>query len=135
MKWDRVVQRTDGMPVLFIKVLWRGWGRSISIHKIVYPDVWGQFHTHPANAIRLILWGGYVEEMYDGDMRYWRPGMFGRIRPEDTHRINRLIHPRPSYSLWLRGKVTHDIYLKGSGWPIEWQDLPAIGASDTEKDL
>lgn len=116
--WDRSINsERDGLPVLFIKyiVAWRGC--RIDLHKIIYPDPWECFHSHPAGwAIRIILWGGYVEEMYDGTMRYWRPGRIGIVRHSDVHRINRLLSARPSYSLWIRGKVRHQTQLRGTGW-------------------
>lgn len=39
---------------------WRGW--RLDLHKFVRADDASCFHTHPAKAFRLILWGGYVEE-------------------------------------------------------------------------
>jgi len=131
MKWDKVVNsERDGLPILHIKHLFHWRGRRIDLHKIEWPDPWECFHSHPARAIRIILWGGYVEEMYDGVMRYWRPGRIGMVRHFDIHRINRLLHERPSYSLWIRGKVRHPTQLKGTGWPIELQDT-WHGSSET----
>lgn len=116
--WDRTIDsERDGLPVLFIKNLLKLWGRRIQLHKIVYPDPRECFHSHPARAIRIILWGGYTEEMFDGTIRTWRPGMIGIVRHDDIHRINRLRRERPSYSLWLRGKVRHQTLLRGDGWP------------------
>lgn len=76
LKWDKIVKsEDDGLPVLLIKNLLHLFGRRIDLHKIVWPDKWECFHSHPANwAIRIILWGGYVEEMHDGTMRRWWPG-------------------------------------------------------------
>jgi hypothetical protein len=85
--------------------------RAGFIHRIETPDDPGKFHTHPATAFRLILRGGYVEEMEDGTLREWRPGMFGIVRPETCHRIDRLLDG-PSWSLWLRGERTHEIHIK-----------------------
>ncbi|MAS67358.1 MAG: hypothetical protein CMK82_11260 [Pseudomonadales bacterium] len=121
--WNKTVNsERDGLPVLFIKNLIHLFGRRIDLHKIVYPDPRECFHSHPARAIRIILWGGYVEEMFDGTHRRWWPGKIGIVRHSDIHRINRLLKERPSYSLWIRGKVRHETQLKGSGWPIELQD-------------
>lgn len=135
MKWDKVLKsEKDGLPLLYIKTLLSFGGRSIRLHKIIYPDPWEQFHTHPGRAIRIILWGGYVEEMLDGTMRTWKPGMIGLVRHDDCHRINRLLHemPRASYSLWLRGKARHETMLKGTGWPVEWRNRPGLGAVNNE---
>lgn len=134
MKWDRVqISEKDGLPLIYIKTLFSFGGRSIRLHKIIYPDPWEQFHTHPGRAIRIILWGGYVEEMHDGTMREWLPGMIGLLRHDDCHRINRLRHERPSYSLWLRGKARHETMLKGTGWPVEIRNRPGLGAVKNEE--
>jgi hypothetical protein len=118
--WDQTIDGDDGLPLLLIKKLFSFMGRGVWLHKIVWPDPWERFHTHPASwAVRIILWGGYVEEMHDGTMRYWRPGSIGIVRHDDCHRINRLLRERPSYSLWIRGKRRHPIYLKGDAWPVE----------------
>lgn len=124
MKWDRTVDsERDGLPVLYIKHLLHLLGRRIDLHKIIYPDPWECFHSHPARwAVRIILWGGYTEEMYDGTIRKWWPGKIGIVRHSDVHRINRLLSGRPSYSLWIRGKVRHQTQLRGTGWPVELQD-------------
>jgi hypothetical protein len=122
--YDRTVDsERDGLPVLYIKYLlyWRG--RRVDLHKIIYPDPWECFHSHPASwAIRIVLWGGYVEEYYDGTMVERKPGHIGIVRHSDVHRINRLRYGTPSYSLWIRGKVRHQTQLRGTGWPAELQD-------------
>lgn len=130
--WSRAVtSERDGLPVLLIKNLVHLFGRRIDLHKIVYPDPWECFHRHPASwAIRIVLWGGYVEEYYDGTMKARRPGHIGIVRHTDIHRINRLRRERPSYSLWFRGKVRHQTQLKGTGWPVELQDT-WHGSSET----
>jgi hypothetical protein len=122
--WNNVIHsERDGLPLLLIKNLFHWRGRRIDLHKIVWPDPWECFHSHPAKwAIRIILWGGYVEEMHDGTMRRWWPGKIGIVRHDDIHRINRLLKERPSYSLWLRGKVRYPTGLFGTGWPIELQN-------------
>lgn len=122
--YDKVVRsERDGLPLLHIKNLFHWRGRRIDLHKIEWPDPWECFHSHPASwAIRIILWGGYVEELKDGTMINWWPGKIGIVRNDTVHRINRLRHERPSYSLWIRGKVRHETLLTGSGWPLELQD-------------
>lgn len=132
IKWDKTItSERDGLPVLFIKHLFKWRGRRIDLHKIVWPDSWECFHSHPASwAIRIILWGGYVEEMYDGTMRKWWPGKIGIVRHSDVHRINRLLKERPSYSLWVRGKIRHPTYLKGTGWPVELQNTGHESSED-----
>jgi len=121
--YDRTVEsERDGGPLIQIKHIFHWRGYRIDLHKILWPDPWECFHSHPASAIRIILWGGYTEEYHDGTMRARKPGHIGIVRHSDVHRINRLQHERPSYSLWFRGKIRHPTQLKGSGWPIELQD-------------
>jgi hypothetical protein len=129
--WDKTLNsERDGEPLLFMKHIWAWRGFRIDLHKIIYPDPWECFHSHPANAIRVILWGGYVEEYYDGKMVERKPGHIGIVRHDDIHRINRLRFERPSYSLWFRGKVRYQTQLKGTGWPLELQDT-YHGSSET----
>jgi len=116
MRWDRVIwnKGNEGDPVFAIKTLFRlpgGW--RIRIHKFVQPDLEGCFHSHPAHAWRLILWGGYVEQTPDGKFHSWKPGSFGHIAPEFEHRIHRLINYKASYSLWIRGPMIRDVKTKG----------------------
>jgi len=90
-------------------------GRRADLHRMVAPDAPGCFHTHPARAVRIVLWAGYVEELEDGSMRHWRPGMVGVVHPQLSHRIASLPRGR-SYSLWIRGRKTHQTQLRGPGW-------------------
>lgn len=122
--YDRAVNsERDNLPLLYIKYIFAWRGRRIDLHKIIYPDPWECFHSHPASwAIRIILWGGYTEELHDGTMKEWKPGMIGIVRHDCIHRINRLRSGRPSYSLWIRGKVRHPTGLFGTGWPVELQN-------------
>lgn len=116
-KWDReVINEVTLGPVLKIKNLVQWRGRVIRIHKIMKADARGQFHSHPARAIRIVLWGGYVEEMEDGRMKRWRMGGVGVVSPHFVHRIHQLPNG-VSYSLWLRGKERFPTYLRGPGWP------------------
>jgi hypothetical protein len=120
--WDKTVNsERDGLPLLYIKNLIHWRGRRIDLHKIVYPDPWECFHSHPARAIRIILWGGYTEELQDGTIVSWWPGKIGLVQHDTVHRINRLRYASPSYSLWIRGKVRHPTGLFGTGWPLELQ--------------
>jgi hypothetical protein len=124
------------------KQCWRMW--ELHIHKMVNADMPDCFHTHPAFSWRLVIWGGYIEEYYRTarGMDLWgypgqtpplpddiaagryteiakrpcRPGFFGQIRPELTHRIHALLNGKASWSLWLRGPIVADIELVGAGW-------------------
>lgn len=104
-------------PTMLIKHLGNSKGRKADLHVMVAPDAMDCFHTHPAHAIRFIFWGGYIEELEDGTKKTWRPGMVGLVRPELCHRIHALRNDR-SYSLWLRGRKTHSIQLRGPGWTL-----------------
>lgn len=120
LKWDRwvgnMVEGSDATPIFFIKHLVRLFGRRIDLHKFIEADLPQCFHTHPGNAIRVVLWGGYVEELPDGSKIEWKPGMIGLVRPAYSHRIDSLRNGRCSYSLWFRGRDTHIVFLEGSGW-------------------
>lgn len=90
---------------------------------MVGADSPGCYHTHPAKALRLVLWAGYVEELEDGTRVQWWPGQIGLVRPELAHRIAAL--PRGnSYSLWLRWPKTHRIELRGPGWSQDAEVAP-----------
>lgn len=104
-----------GETVFFMRNLFKFRGWTIRIHKFTHADDPGCFHSHPAVAYRLILWGGYVEERLEqrGNeqvhvFRFWKPGQWGKVPPELTHRIHVLIDG-PSYSLWIRGPITHKV--------------------------
>jgi len=88
------------------------------LNKVQMPDP-DNFHTHPATAIRIILKGGYVEVERRDDGREVEhvrgPGNVSLVRPQFCHRIARLLDG-PSWSLWLRGPITHDVvYLERGG--------------------
>lgn len=122
MNWDEWRGSLDGRPTMFIMRLLRWTGLRVDLHKFVRADDEGCFHTHPAWAVRIVLWGGYEEEIHMGTapLRYfraWRPGSVGVIDPSYCHRISRLINGRSSYSLWLRWRVCADVSLRGPGWP------------------
>jgi hypothetical protein len=114
MKWDE--WRGNGKPAMWIKRLGYLFGRTIDLHKVVASDDPDCFHTHPSYCFRLILWGGYVEELHGGEKVTWRPGSFGIVSPSLCHRFDSLLNG-PSYSLWIRGKVRAKVELRGNGWP------------------
>lgn len=111
--------RKDGTTTFFMRKLlgFRGW--TIRLHKFTDADDPGCFHSHPAKAWRLILWGGYVEEIYPVGyeennispwfaFRTWKPGDFGYVAPDFVHRIDKL-RGKVSISLWIRGPITHKV--------------------------
>lgn len=118
-RYDAWVGHFDGTKTMLIRHLfhWRGW--RIDLHRMINTDMLDCFHTHPAKAIRIVLWGGYVEELADGTYKSWLPGMIGLVRPELAHRIAALVNGRESWSLWLRAPKTHPINLVGDGWELE----------------
>lgn len=83
-----------------------GW--SVRINRFTSPDVSG-YHSHPAKAFRLVLWGGYKEKQPNGFIKTWKPGMFGIVKPELTHQIFELLNGKSSYSLWIRAPHTHKV--------------------------
>lgn len=107
----------DGRATLWSKRLLSAWGWRVDLHRMVGADDAGCFHTHPAWALRLVLAGGYVEELENGDCLAWPAGHFGVVRPSLSHRIARLLNERSSYSLWVRAPKSAAIELRGSGWP------------------
>lgn len=121
MKWDRTVgEAEDGLPVLYIKHLVHLFGMRIDLHKIRAKDPNDVFHSHPATAIRLILKNGYWEEVPESFVRngqkYFRWGgrgsnRIGIVRPGFVHRIFAAGPRYPAYSLWFRGRITHDIHI------------------------
>jgi hypothetical protein len=106
----------DGRATLWIKRFLRRHWLNIDLHKMTAADDVDCFHTHPAYAVRIVLWGGYVEEMEGGARRMWRPGMVGIVKPTLSHRIAELRNGTISYSLWIRFKKLAPVELRGSGW-------------------
>lgn len=135
--WDEWRGDFGGRPVMYIKrllriPLYRSKGRvrsiRIDLHKMVAPDAPDCFHTHPAWAIRMPLWGGYEEEILEErcdllwDERWHRIQRaldISLVAPALCHRIASLLNGRVSYSLWIRGPITADVELRGDGWPAE----------------
>lgn len=113
MNYDEWRGDRFGNVVFWIKKLAQFRGCVIQLHKFIRADLDGCFHTHPAWAIRIVLWGGYVEELGDGRWRMWFPGRIGIVRPELEHRIGGLRNGKVSYSLWLRGPKVRKINVRG----------------------
>lgn len=92
---------------------WRRW--NIDLHCFVGGDAPGCFHTHPSWAFRIVLWGGYIEELESGEIKHWFPLRFGFMPPSYSHRVVTPIYDR-SYSLWIRSPKKHKVELRGDGW-------------------
>jgi len=124
MKWDKWRKNLEGKDVFYTKFLFTIFGVRFAIHKMVGPDTENAYHTHPAKAIRVILWGGYSEDIYekadDGAKLVtgarWFPGKIGLVKPSTTHRVSAIHNGRSSYSLWIRFKETEEVQLVGTGW-------------------
>lgn len=125
INWDDWRGSLDGRPAMWIKRLGKVFGCRVDLHKFVRADDPECFHTHPAWAIRIVLWGGYLEEVRGEENKHgwypvWKvgrwPGYIGIIRPSFCHRIDWL-KKGASYSLWLRGPICADVELRGNGWP------------------
>jgi hypothetical protein len=76
--------------------LWLPGGWSVKLHKIVKADDDRCQHDHPWNFLRIILWGGYVEERGSETfiLKPWRPWAPWRIYPvrgNFKHRIDHLL--------------------------------------------
>lgn len=120
MKWDEWRGSLDGRPTFYSKRIFTVFGWRVSIHKFVSTDDDGCFHSHPATAFRVILWGGYEEEIrvsaVQTYLRKRRPLHASFVQPYLVHRVHSLINGRASYSLWVRGPKTNQIELLGGGW-------------------
>lgn len=120
MRWDEWRGSLDGRPTMWIRRLYGSKARGgVDLHKMVRPDDPGCFHTHPAYAVRVVLWGGYIEELEDGTLARRGPGYVGMVKPDLSHRVDSLLNGRASYSLWLRGPKRATTELRGPGWPLQ----------------
>ena len=130
MFWDEWrFNRDNNRPVFFIKHLVNLFGCRVDIHKMVSADDQECFHTHPAHAIRIILWGGYWDENLEEStgvhrLKKWRPFRIGWVKPDFNHRIDLLCNGKVSYSLWIRFRKTHEIKLVGPGWDTQAKGEP-----------
>jgi hypothetical protein len=125
--WDEWRGSMDGRPTLWVKHLFCHFGWHVDLHKMIGVDDEQCFHTHPAYAIRVILRGGYVEELEDKRLVLWLPGGIGIVKPTCSHRIANLVNERVSYSLWIRFRKRAKVYLRGEGWKQQEQKFIAPG--------
>lgn len=116
IRWDDWRGSMDGRPTLWVKRLWHRSGLHVDLHKMIAKDDPDCFHTHPAYAIRIVLRGGYVEEIEGGAHRMWLPGMVGVVKPDLSHRIAGLRNGRTSFTLWIRFRKRAAVHLRGDGW-------------------
>jgi hypothetical protein len=113
ISWDEWRGSLDGRPSMLVKCLLDFAGYRVDLHKFIRADDPTCFHTHPANAIRIVFWGGYEEEIHGGMRIDWRPGDFGVVHPELCHRVSKILNGSSSYSLWLRGRKTNKAKIIG----------------------
>ena len=106
----------EGRPTFFERQLFEERGYKVTLHRFVAADAPDCFHSHPATAIRMVLSGGYEEELFGGGTQVCAPGFVGIVDPNMTHRVHRLLNGSESVSLWVRLPVTDKIQLIGSGW-------------------
>lgn len=121
MKWTETIYNKDSSkPVLYSKTLLNLFFIKFSLHKIVRADDVDCFHSHPAHAIRFVLRGGYIEEVYRENKcstnRVWKKWNVGWVKPNFTHRIESLFIKIDCYTLWISLREKHKIKLIGKGW-------------------
>lgn len=119
MDWDEWRGSLDGRRTMLIRHLLR-WGElRVDLHCMVASDDKGCYHTHPRWSLRLVLWGGYIEELESGERRLWFPLRFGIVSPGFCHRVASTIYHR-SYSLWIGLPTSkQEVELRGAGWALQ----------------
>ncbi len=113
--------------------LWLPFGCSVKLHQIVRADDDRCQHDHPWIMIRIILAGGYIEEICGRRVarkpwRPWAPWRVYPVRATFKHRIVKLFKDA-SWSLILCGPKTHawGFYTK-EGW-VPWKSFIAMATS------
>jgi hypothetical protein len=107
--------------------------RNVYLHKMVRPDADRHLHSHPYMYASIILSGGYMEMVKQGDAvrpNHCRPGQLAVASAERYHRISRLpsgtcwtlfFAGKPRWMAW-KGKFIHDWgFMKGAfhvPWPL-----------------
>jgi len=117
VNWDEWRGSLSGDVTMVTKTLLARLGCRVDLHMFVGTDAPGCFHTHPAYAVRIILRGGYVEELEGRGLRAWRAGDIGIVPPSCSHRVAHLLGTAPAITLWLRGPKIAETQLRGEGWP------------------
>lgn len=87
------------------------------LHKFMGADHPDKFHSHEGVAFRLILKGGYTEQLPDGTLVKWKAGDYGFVTPDFVHRVHSIdtMNIKP-VTLWLKGPSTHPVKRIGKGW-------------------
>ena len=100
-------------------------GYKIKIHQILRPDDDRCEHDHPYWMFRIILWGGYSEEVgCDGfchKIKVCRPGHISFCPATYRHRISKLHNGHSSWSFVIAGPETREWgFFTKSGW-VPWR--------------
>lgn len=127
MKWDRWIgSREPHRPVMLTKHLvniYKPFRFVIDLHKMIAADMVQCYHTHPYDALRIPLWGGYVEELVDGTHKFIWPFRISIVTYDYCHRVHSMLLARASYSLWIRFEAPYPIDTRGEGW----KTAPEVG--------
>jgi hypothetical protein len=102
-------------------------GYKIKLHQILMPDDDRCQHDHPYWMFRVILWGGYVEEIdCPGLCRCnleLKPGHMSFCPATYTHRITKLRNGHSSWSFVIAGPETREWgFFTKVGW-MPWQQF------------
>ena len=127
-----VITRADGRVCLRRWRLWRGRFFSVCLHRFMAPDQSACAHDHPWPFVSLVLWGGYVEEVWpDGDSaaaERVRRGLLSMASREALH-CHRVVACRPgwTWTLVLTGPRCRawGFRTRGGGWVPEEKFDPA----------
>lgn len=127
----------EAVPTFFSRELFTFNGWTVELHGFNATDYEGEFHSHPYDAYRFILSGGYVEEVVPKSCAYlvrddgikeitcetqrcvFYEGEHGPVEWSHRHRISELITPVHSedsdnkmvFTLWFHGPRTRETEL------------------------
>lgn len=110
----RFVIHINGDAYLVRYRLWKTAKKSYYLHHILRPDADRVLHTHPFGFRAIVLWGGYIEEMFPDNVPspnrvFVRRGWLSSAdrSAETAHRICELLHG-PCWTLFIRGPRERD---------------------------
>jgi len=130
LTYSKVLDLDGKRDYLYRWSLWLPFGLSLKVHKIVRSDNDRCEHNHPWWFIRIILYGGYAEQIKGKTYSRlpWRPWAFWRIYPclpSFQHKILRLFK-RSNWSLVLCGRNKGSWgFLTKDGW-VPWRQFLEI---------
>jgi hypothetical protein len=102
-------------------------GIRLKLHQFHRSDEDAELHSHPWKwGIAFVLWGGYVEERWDGTKVVTKtvyPGMINIIRRDTFHRVD--LRKSSAWTLFLVGPILDTWYFldpkTGKRW--YWKDF------------